>query len=198
MSDPLITGEVAENYLRGVGEWITFEELKEKVKLLPSNKRKIILLIEEKTKWDQAVDNSISAPGDGYKTFSEKCQLEIDKYKELMKLQEVPSAMETSEVQCPKCENEERKRGRNLDRTTLFMDVIFEKLNVKAHAKELREVISFVTGYSPNTIKDYLNNPGKKVLDLPNAHAEDLIVTKKQLRKLGLLELAERIDEKFK
>ncbi|MBX7062690.1 MAG: hypothetical protein K1X52_13620 [Pyrinomonadaceae bacterium] len=81
---------------------------------------------------------------------------------------------------------------RNLARTTHFLSIIFDELGVRAKTKDQQEVISFLTGYSPNTIKGVLNNPGGKGLTSPPAHKLDVEIVVANFRRLGLSELAEK------
>lgn len=92
----------------------------------------------------------------------------------------------------PDAESKKERADRNLARTTCFLDIIFGELGVRAKTKDLQEVISFLTGYSPNTIKGVLNNPGAKSLESPAAHKHDVEIVARNFRRLGLLELAEK------
>ncbi|MBA2335152.1 MAG: hypothetical protein H0V90_09470 [Blastocatellia bacterium] len=62
-----------------------FDEVLKHIETLPDIKNKLAYLIVEKTRWDQ--ENADFWTGLGIRSFSEKCELEISKYKELAKFE---------------------------------------------------------------------------------------------------------------
>ena len=97
----------------------------------------------------------------------------------------------------PKLEKEKVTVERNRERTTFFLDTIFEHIGVEASQKDQYEVISFLTGYSVTKIKKNLNNPGAKCLDSPAAHKRDMESIVARFHQIGLPVLANKAKKRF-
>src|SRR5688572_4100467 len=62
-----------------------FDDVLKHIDKLPDIKKKLAYLIEEKTKWLQSSSDFWKLPGD--RDFADKCDLEINKYKQLAELE---------------------------------------------------------------------------------------------------------------
>jgi len=124
-----------------------FQELLKHLKTLPTYKEKIAYLIKEKTHHEQN-QSGLDWNIDNEKTFAEKCDLEIRKLTELRSL-------EQKEVVSK--ENLKKHKDLTLDRAALFLNYLFTFAKVNSHNTKKAEVISFLTGYSKNTVGDKLS-----------------------------------------
>ena len=125
-----------------------FQELIEHIETLPTYKERIAYIITERTK-DQQSDNSLDFDWGTAVSFSNKCSLEIEKYKELIKLEGNQKELKNGS---------KKHKDLTLDRAVLFMDYLFRFTKTNSFNKAKAEAISFLTGYSFETLRQRLSS----------------------------------------
>lgn len=115
---------------------------------------------------------------------------------------QVPSQKVTSnasESGCPTCGKAEKYPDRNLERTVLFLSVVFEELGIKAETKQQIDAARIITGYSGNTIKPLMHKNGTNVskeIENPSAYKKDFEFVSDLFRKLQREDLAKKVEDK--
>ncbi len=95
-------------------------------------------------------------------------------------------------------EAKQKELGLSLDRATLFMNYLFTFAKVNCQNTRKAKVISFLTGYSTNTIGDKLSALHSKADDNFIAYEEDMKIVRKYFESLGLTEIVNMIDKDLK
>jgi hypothetical protein len=144
--------DVYENKTETAKRKDAFETVKENLETLPTLKEKIACLIDEKTNYEQNKSGFEWTFGNE-KTFAEKCDLEINRLKEIW-------VLEKEEIDSK--ENQKKHKDLTLDRAVLALSYLLDELNVKCPLSKKKEFIDFITPYSPNTIKTKLENLHEK------------------------------------
>lgn len=157
---------------------------------LDSLREKISYLIEEKTKYEQD-HNTLSFYSLGEKTFAQKCQLEIKKLKELASLRSSAPAVASIAPE----PSTKKHPDLTLDRSVLAVNYLLTFAKANAHNTEKAKFISFLTGFSENTIRQKLSNPYDKDSSNPAALKKDLKLVRAYFEKLGLSQIASQIDQ---
>lgn len=152
------------------------------IETLPTVEQKISYLIIEKTRSEQ---DDYEYARRGFKSFAEKCDLEINKLKELERLNSKPE-------QGSKVIN--KHKDLTLDRATLFFSYLLTYSKAKGPNTKKAEVISFLTGFSKNTINNKLSTLHSKADDNFVQYENDMKIVRKYFEKLGLSEIVEIID----
>lgn len=96
---------------------------------------------------------------------------------------------------CSKCGKGENYEDRNLERTVLFMSVLFDSIDLDKNGSPQIDAIRIVTGYSRQTIKKIFYNNGtnqKKATDTPRAYGRDFDEVSKLFKTLGRPDLAQK------
>jgi hypothetical protein len=119
-----------------------FQELLKYLETLPNSKDKIAYLVKEKTKAEQN-QSGLNFSWGNELSFSEKCNLEIEKLKELMNLEESQNDSK---------DGIKKHKDITLDRAVLAMSYLLDELKVKCQLSKKKEFIDFITPFSPNTI----------------------------------------------
>jgi hypothetical protein len=83
------------------------------------------------------------------------------------------------------------------DRATLFLNYLFTFSKANCHNTQKAKVISFLTGYSENTIGDQLSALHSKADDNFVAYERDMKI-RKHFENLGLSEIVKIIDGDLK
>ncbi len=97
---------------------------------------------------------------------------------------------------CQTCGKGEKYTDRNLERTVLFLSVVFDELKIKADTKQQIDAARIITGYSGNTIKPLMYKSGtneKKEMDAPNAYRKDFAFISDLFAKLNRSDLAQKV-----
>ncbi len=171
-----------------------FEKVLEHLETLSDYKEKIAYLIQQKTKYEQnhiglalnfAKEKGLALNFGRGKNFAEKCQLEIDKLEKLRQLEVTPKQT-TDSIK--------KHKDLTLDRATLLLNYIFTYAKTNCHNTKKAEVISFLTGYSENTIGDKLSALHSKADDNFINYEKDMMIVRKYFENLGLSEIVEMID----
>lgn len=89
---------IADN-ITGISTQDAFESLLEYLETLPNIKSKMACLIEEKTKWQHANPNDLG--GRSEHSFTDKCELEITKYREIATLENTYTGRSTNVAATP-------------------------------------------------------------------------------------------------
>ncbi len=160
-----------------------FQELLKYLETLSNSKDKIAYLVKEKTKAAQN-KSGLSLSWGNELSFSEKCQLEIEKLKELTILEE---------SQKDSKDGIKKHKDITLDRAVLALSYLLDELNVKCPLSKKKEFIDFITPYSPNTIKTKLENLHEKQEKNFVEYEKDLQVISRYFENLGLLKIVEQI-----
>lgn len=85
-----------------------------------------------------------------------------------------------------------------LDRATIFFSYLFTYLKSNTHNTAKADTISFLTGYSKNTVVQKLSNLHKKEGKNFLAYEKDLVIVRKHFNDLGLSEVVKMIDRDLK
>ena len=80
-----------------------------------------------------------------------------------------------------------------LDRAVLTISYLLDELDVKCPLSKKKEFIAFITPYSPNTIKEKLENLHEKADIKPDKYEEDLQIIIKYFENLGLTKIVDQI-----
>jgi len=156
---------------------------------LPSEKDRIAYLIQRRAE-EQQSRQYWKLPGE--KTLAEKYGLEIDKRKELMKLEESQAASIT---------DVKKHKDLTLDRAVLLVDYIFKAAKVNCKNTQKAKVISFLTGYSENTIVQSFSRIEKEKLEIEDESEisdkfyNDMKIVRDYVEKIGLAEAVKIIDK---
>jgi len=177
--------DVYENKTETAKRKDAFETVKENLETLPTLKEKIASLIDEKTNYEQNRSGFEWTFGNE-KTFAEKCDLEINRLKEIW-------ALEKEEIDSK--ENQKKHKDLTLDRAVLAMSYLLDELNVRCPLSKKKEFIDFITPYSPNTIKTKLENLHEKQEKNFVEYEKDLQVISKYFESLGLLKIVKQIKD---
>lgn len=162
-----------------------FDAVLEHLKSLPTYGEKIAYLVKQKYEYDQKFGGSSwSNP-----SFTRSCRLEIEKLEKLAKLQSASQ---------PKATEAGKHQDLTLDRATLFMNYLLAFSKANCHNTKKAEVISFLTGYSKNTIGDKLSALHSKADDNFVAYEKDMKIVRKYFESLGLSEIVKMIDRDLK
>jgi hypothetical protein len=161
-----------------------FQELLKHLKTIPTYKEKIAYLIKEKARYEQN-QSGLDLNIDNEKTFAEKCDLEIKKLTDLR-------ALEQKEVVSK--ESLKKHPDLTLDRATLFLNYLFTFARANCHNTKKAEVISFLTGFSKNTIGDKLSSLHSKADENYLNYKKDMEIISKYFESLGLSEIVEMIN----
>ena len=161
-----------------------FQKTLEHSETLSDYKEKIAYLIQQKTKFEQNQKGS-DWNLDNEKNFAEKCQLEIDKLEKLRQLEATPKQT---------TDGIKKHKALTLDRATLLLNYLFTYTKANCHNTKKAEVISFLTGYSENTIGDKLSALHSKADDNFINYEKDMMIVRKYFENLGLSEIVEMID----
>ncbi len=167
----------------------TFEEILEHLETLSTLREKIAYLIKEKIQYEQ---NHFLLDERTRPTLAEKCKLEITKLQEIARLE--ASANSSKPKQDEPNHNIKRHKDLTLDRATLLMNYLFTFAKVNCHNTKKAEVISFLTGYSENTVGDKLSALHSKADENFTAYEKDMKIIRKYFEKIGLSEIVELID----
>ncbi len=160
-----------------------FDETLKHLKTLPKNEEKIVYLIKIKTYFEQFHE---SESGMDYPNFVRNCNLEIEKLKELMNLEE---SQNTSK------DGIKKHKDLTLDRAVLAMSYLLDELKVKCPLSKKKEFIDFITPFSPNTIKTKLENLHEKQDKNFVEYEKDLETINKHFENLGLVKIVKQIKE---
>jgi len=162
-----------------------FQELLKHLETLPNSKDKIAYLVKEKTKAEQN-QRGLNFSWGNELSFSEKCNLEIEKLKELMNLEESQNDSK---------DGIKKHKDITLDRAVLAMSYLLDELKVKCQLSKKKEFIDFITPFSPNTIKTKLENLHEKQDKNFVEYEKDLETINKHFENLGLVKIVKQIKE---
>lgn len=157
---------------------------KKHLKTIPTYKEKIAYLIKEKTRYEQN-QSGLDRNTNSEKSFAEKCDLEIKKLTELRSLEQKEIVSK---------ESLKKHKDLTLDRATLFLNYLFTFARANCHNTKKAEVISFLTGYSKNTIGDKLSSLHSKADENYLSYKKDMEVISQYFESLGLPEIVEMIN----
>ena len=164
-----------------------FKELLEHLETLPSYQERIAHLITEKTKYEQKSNNFLDDAW-GNISFSGKCMLEIEKYRELIKLGKIPNNP---------IDSNKKHKDLTLDRAALFMDYLFRHSKTTSFNNAKAEAISFLTGYSSETLRQRLSSIDGDKNKRNSSYKRDLRIVRNLFDRLGLVEIIKDIDRKL-
>lgn len=160
-----------------------FDSVLKHIKTLPTAREKIAYLIEKRTAYNQS---SLSFWNLDPPSFAEKCKMEIEKIEKLEHLQPVPK-IKTVEVG--------KHKDLTLDRATLILSYLFTYAKANCHNTKKAEAISFLTGFSSETIRQKLSNLHSKDNDKSfYAYKEDMRIVRRYFENLNLPEIVKMID----
>lgn len=182
-----------------------FQLLLEHLESLPTTREKIAHLVMEKTKYEQN-KSGLDFNFNNEKTFAEKCQLEINKLKEIMKL-EMPTKGKTNNI--------EKDNDLNIEVATLFLNYLLDfakeksrenlafKNKTKLSDATKNKITAFLTPYAEKQIKK-LPPIFKKTLaeiaengensGIKDKFFQDMQVVRKYFEMVGLSEITSKID----
>jgi hypothetical protein len=173
--------------LAEVGKFDFRGVVKPHLETLPDRKARIAYLYEVKTEYEQTVDIDLDMP-----TFGEKCELEIQKLKQLMALERHGEKQGVSP-------SEAKSTRRNSEFTTArqvlavhYLLQYIKALNV--NKTEIARFIEFLTGKNYDSIYKKVREP----LKLKDSEAKkDLEFVKAYFLKLELSEIVRMIDDEI-
>ncbi len=164
-----------------------FEKVLQHLETLPDYKEKIAFLTQEKTNYEQSRIGSRAA---NKTNFSQKIDLEIKKLKELRNLEIIRSKSESNLLE----ENKQKHKDLTLDRAVLFFYYLFKYQKLSFDNKQKAKVISFLTGYSANTLEQQFSQIHKKANTNFSNYEKDMQIVRNQFEILGLTEVTKMID----
>ncbi len=133
--------------------------------------------------------------------FMEKCKIHIKRYEKLLELENegLEKTVTLEEGQIESKDNIKKHKDLTLDRAALFFNYLFSYAKADCHNTKKAEVISFLTGFSNNTIRQKLSNLYSKDNDKSlSAYKEDMRIVRKYFEELGLSEIVDLIDRELK
>lgn len=183
-----------------------FDSVKNHLKTLSDNKAKIIYLVEAKADYEQQrFKYDFESPH-----FDRKCEIEIEKIKQLEQLEAIPGQNEIASKddiqQKDKIgEREVRQKALGLtqDRAVLAMSYLFLSAKTNCRNTEKAKFISFLTGFSETKIAQSFSRIEKQKLELEEKtefskkNSDDYEVVRKLFEILKLTEIQEQIDRDF-
>lgn len=159
-----------------------FQELLEHLETIPSYKEKIAFLIKQKTKYEQNKSGWEVNLLDGL-SFSEKCDLEIKKLKELKSLEE---------TQQQTFREVAKHKDLTIDRVIFLLNRLIPSFS-DCEATKKAEFINFLTGFDYETTRQRFSSIHRKDADKPQAFKKDMEIVCKYLDLLGLKKLTSQI-----
>jgi hypothetical protein len=171
-----------------------WERVKQHLETLPDIKARLGFLIEIRTEFEQeegwwARLDTLDTP------FSKKCDLEIQKLKQLLALEKNRAQRETEVGKCnPEFTTAKRNPEFTMEQTALAMHYLLRYTRAKCTNVEKARFISFLTGFSENTIRQFLSKVHTKKNDNPIAWEENMKLVKRQFEVLRQPEIIKMID----
>jgi hypothetical protein len=169
-----------------------FEEVLEHLETLEVYKEKIAYLIKKKAHYDQNKVGFTLDWGGDEPDFSGKCQIEIDKLKELHEL-------EKSANHIP--DDLKKHKDLTLDRSVLFVEYILRHLKTSCKNTDKAKAISFLTGYSEQKIAQSFSrlekekSEIKEKTEISDKILKDSNIVRKYLQILGLEEIEKEMNK---
>lgn len=128
------------------------------------------------------------------RTFGKKCELIINKLKQLQILEITNSNKQKDTLAQEKLIDKQKDKDLTLDRAVLIFSYLLDYAKVNAHNTEKAEFISFLTGFSKNTVVQKLSKPHEKADLNFIGYEKDMKIVRKYIEKLGLSEISKAID----
>lgn len=161
-----------------------FAEILEHCETLPSNKEKIAFLLKEKTK--DAQNHTVNKMDFSFveeKTIAEKCELEINKLRELMKLEESQNNSKNGIM---------KHKDLTIDRAILLMKSLAPRLT-GCDQNKVADVIAFLTSFESESIRINFSEIKNKFANKPEAYNKDVKIVCEYLNLIGLTNEAEKL-----
>ncbi len=133
-----------------------FEELLNHLETLPNNREKISYLKQAKNKYEKTKTSWENFSG---VTFDKKCQRELEKLEELRRIEIANYAKQLKEDSPV---DKQKDKDLTLDRAVLIFSYLFDYAKVDARNTDKAEFISFLTGFSKNTVVQKLSKLHEK------------------------------------
>ncbi len=171
-----------------------FKDVKQHIETLPDAKAKLTYLLEVKTEYEQTLSKfAFGWDLGGEPSFAEKCELEIQKLKQLMAL-EKPIRKQLD----PQPENQVIKRNSDFTtaRQVLAVHYLLNHLGVYQNTDktDVARFIEFLTGKNFDSIYKKVREPIK----LKDSEAKkDLKFVKSYFQKLSLTQIVKAIDDEM-
>jgi hypothetical protein len=179
-----------------------FEKVEKFLTNIPDIPSKLRFLYDVKAKFERfeikskGVKRARIVDDDVYQ-FGKYCQLEIEKYEKLLRLDEF------QQTNSEETKKGKRSKGETLDRTCLFFYFLLDYLQVKCKANKRAKILSDLTGFSENTIEDFLRHHNKKATENFTNYEKDIDYVRNafnqfnlnQIEKMVANDLAETISE---
>lgn len=166
---------------------------------LNSIQEKIAYLTKEVVFFKQkAINLGRNYPSD-IKFAIEFCELEISKLKEERELEKMMAEIQEPKEESAKGKTKDTQKHKDLtlDRAVLVFNYLFKFAQVNSHNTEKSEFISFLTGFSKETIRQRLSNLHEKENNNRNLWEKDLKIVRKYFESLGLTEIVKMIDNEL-
>ncbi len=164
-----------------------FEALLKHLDTLPNIKEKISHLEKAKNGYKKTKTAWEDFSGE---TFDERCESEMKKLKENLQ----SSNGEKHEIKLSADEKKQKDKDLTLDRAVLVFNYLLNYAKVNAHNTDKAEFISFLTGFSKNTIVQKLSRLHEKADLNFIAYEKDLKIVRNYFEKLSLSEITKAID----
>lgn len=166
-----------------------FEEALNHLETLSNNREKISYLKQVKAEYEKIKTTWEDFSG---LTIDKKCELEIERLKSLEVTQ---SINRKKNVELDEKLNDRKKdKDLTLDRAVLLFNYLLNYAKVNAHNTEKAEFISFLTGFSKNTIVQKLSRLHEKADLNFVSYEKDMEIVRRYFEKLHLSEITKAID----
>ncbi len=169
-------------------ENIKFEALLKHLDTLPNNRDKIAYLNKAKTEYRKTKTVWEDLSGE---TFDKRCESEI---KKLKKLSSLAFSNATNQQKISNDEKRQKDKDLTLDRAVLLFNYLLNYAKVNAHNTDKAEFISFLTGFSKNTVVQKLSRLYEKADLNFIAYEKDMEIVRNYFEKLNLSEITKAID----
>lgn len=176
-----------------------FEGLKKRLDGLDTLDEKIACVIRERTRYLQG-DTLIYSRSVSSVPFEKQCDLELEMLKELRTMEQKEIVSKHIIQSKGKIgEREARQKSLGLTRNRAFLAMNYLLNNLRADCKNTKKIefISFLTGYSRNTIEQAFSELNKELYLNSDAYKNDVKVIFKYFKNLGLTELANQVIRDF-
>ena len=170
-------------------ENIEFEALLKHLDTLPNYREKITLLDKAKAEYK---DTKTAWEDFGGETFDKRCESEIKILKESQSLKFSNADKLANKLSTD--EKRQKDKDLTLDRAVLIFNYLLNYAKVNAHNTDKAEFISFLTGFSKNTIVQKLSRLHEKADLNFVAYEKDMEIIRNHFEKLNLSEITKAID----
>jgi hypothetical protein len=166
------------------------ERVLDHLETLPNYAEKISDIKQAKEQYEKTKITFGTSSGE---TFDKKCELIIKKLKQLQSLEASSSINKKNEFS-KDINHRQKDKDLTLDRAVLIFNYLLNYAKVNAHNTQKAEFISFLTGFSQNTIVQKLSRLHEKADLNFIGYKKDMKIVRNYFEKLSLYEITKAID----